>query len=189
MLQCGIFTLTAEETTHVHWVFVAIVNHFTVVAMQIYLNTADTKTYSRHHSVAWRSANSEAFPLLYSRQDCARGCTIQRSDYDMGSVAAYSDQWLGYSLPTIQVLILNKGNTLHPPPKISPLDMRSTQPMKCVPRFTCLKVKLLRRKYTICIHLAPRLIYAAILIIPLHAYRAAAQTELRWQDITPGIAG
>jgi len=42
--------------------------------------------------VAWRSANSEGFTSLYSSQDCDMGCTIQSSDYSMGSVAAYSKQ-------------------------------------------------------------------------------------------------
>jgi hypothetical protein len=59
--------------------------------MQIYLNTAEKKTHSRHHSVAQRNANSEGFTLLYSSQDCAMGCTIQSSDYGMGYVVAYSD--------------------------------------------------------------------------------------------------
>jgi len=47
--------------------------------------------------------------------------------------------------------------------------MRSTQPIKCVPGFTCLEVKLL--------HSAPRLIYAAILLIPPYAYRLSARTS------------
>jgi hypothetical protein len=60
--------------------------------MQIYLNTADKKTRSRHHSVAHRCANSEGLTLLYASQDCAKGCTIQSSDYGTGFVAAYCEQ-------------------------------------------------------------------------------------------------
>jgi len=56
--------------------------------------------------------------------------------------------------------------------------MRSTQPIKCVPGCTCLGVKLLRSKQTIHIHLTPRFIYAApILLIPLYACSALARTS------------
>jgi hypothetical protein len=138
-----------------------------------YANTVYLTQLTRKHTVHTIQWHWEV-PILKGSHYCIRARTVlwaalsKSSDYGTGSLAAYSEQWLGYSLPTIQVLILNRGNRLHPPPKISPLAMRSTQPFKCVPGCTCKGVKLLRGKQTIHIHLAPRFIYAAaILLIPL----------------------